>query len=89
MSEPIHWRGFEISPDTDECGAWRLETDDIYLGVAREDDGSFSACVEVLYIEGEGSGATADAALDHALLDVRDGAIRTTAAVDELLARPR
>jgi hypothetical protein len=90
MNEPIHWRGFALAADPDEdASAWRYDDDDHYLGVAREDDGSISAIVEVGFIEGEGTGATTIDALDAALLDVRERALRTKAAVDELLARPR
>jgi hypothetical protein len=88
--EPIRWRGLVVplEPNGDP-GAWRLDEDEHYFGVALEEDGTFSACVEVGFIEGEGSGATPLDALDGALRDVRARAQETAAVVDKLLARPR
>jgi hypothetical protein len=87
-AEDLRWRGLVVplEPNGDP-GAWRLDEDEHYFGVAFEEDGTFSACVEVGFIEGEGSGATALDALDDALRDVQERARETIAVVDKLLAR--
>lgn len=65
----LSWRGFALAP-SDEEDAFVFEGVDLYLGVAREESGKWSAIIECGQLESEGEGPTPEAALEFALTEL-------------------
>jgi len=67
----IKWRGYVIPPDPNARDHWVL-SDHVYIGVTKEDDGTWGACIAVGELEG-GSDVAIDAqpALETALADLK------------------
>jgi hypothetical protein len=72
MSDSIHWRGFIIPPDPrGEFDHWVYD-DHIYIGITKEEDGTWGACIGVGELEGSSDVAiNAQSALETALADLK------------------
>lgn len=81
----VLWRGNALKAEDDQDLSWvcdKSDAESFYLGVSFEDEPcNYSACIEILGVEGEGSGANALEALDDAYENLKQECFLITGAV--------
>jgi hypothetical protein len=94
VTEPLRWRGLELPQEIDHeraPDAWHLDTEDLYVGVAREETGSFGAYVGFPTLDIDGAAddqASAPKAIGAALNEIDRKARLARAKVAAFFRKP-